>query len=134
MNCFDSSTFDSEAGAPRGARVSGVVTALTLTVAFGLLAAGFEFFWVAFVVGFGGVMPIAVGLAKRAGVQRDRPDAGSDSEQVDALDELRRRYARGDLTDAEFERRLERLLETESVADARATVDRMSNHGRYDGR
>lgn len=32
--------------------------------------------------------------------------------------ELRRRYATGELTEAEFERRLERLLETEELEDA----------------
>ena len=33
----------------------------------------------------------------------------------DALETLRDRYARGELTDAQFERKLERLLETETV-------------------
>jgi uncharacterized membrane protein len=34
-----------------------------------------------------------------------------------ALQTLRERYARGELTDEEFERKLERLLETETVAE-----------------
>ena len=41
-----------------------------------------------------------------------------------ALERLRRRYAEGDLTDEQFERKLERLLETETledVEDARRT-------------
>ncbi len=45
-------------------------------------------------------------------------EAASDSaasESSEPLDELRSRYATGELTDAEFERRLERLLETEDV-------------------
>jgi hypothetical protein len=42
--------------------VSGIVTILTLGTAFGLLAVGVEFFWIAFPVGFGGVLPIALGL------------------------------------------------------------------------
>lgn len=37
--------------------------------------------------------------------------------QKDALDTLRQRYARGELTDDQFERKLERLLETETVED-----------------
>lgn len=103
--------------------VPGVVTAVTMTVAFGLLALGFEHFWIAFVVGFGGVLPISVGLAKRGETADSggRPSPGVDAE--DALDELRQRYARGELTDTEFEHRLERLLETESLADARETVE-----------
>ena len=38
---------------------------------------------------------------------------GSDSEADPALEELRRAYARGDLTDEEFDRRRERLLREE---------------------
>ena len=36
----------------------------------------------------------------------------------DALETLRDRYARGELTDEQFERKLERLLETETIEDA----------------
>ncbi|WP_396610880.1 SHOCT domain-containing protein [Haloferax sp. S1W] len=43
----------------------------------------------------------------------DQPDSTSQ----DALDTLRDRYARGELTDEQFERKLERLLETESMED-----------------
>ena len=35
----------------------------------------------------------------------------------DALETLRERYARGELTDEQFERKLERLLESESLED-----------------
>jgi len=35
----------------------------------------------------------------------------------DPLEELRRRYAQGELTDEQFERKVERLLETESLED-----------------
>ncbi|MFC7136085.1 SHOCT domain-containing protein [Halobaculum litoreum] len=41
----------------------------------------------------------------------------SDPDTRDALDTLRDRYARGELTDEQFERKLERLLETESLED-----------------
>lgn len=100
---------------------AGVVTMLTLTVAFGLLAVGFEFFWVAFIVGFGGGMPLAIGLARwyqsrQEQASGDELARGADEE---ALAQLRERYARGELTDEEFEQRVSRLLETESVADAR---------------
>lgn len=43
----------------------------------------------------------------------------SDSE--DALERLRRRYAEGELTDEQFERKLDRLLETETLEDAEDT-------------
>ncbi|WP_137284460.1 SHOCT domain-containing protein [Halorussus salinisoli] len=48
----------------------------------------------------------------------------SDTSEDDAIDELRARYARGELTDAEFERRLERLLETED-ADVTGSRERV---------
>ena len=97
------------------------VTFLTLTVAFGLLALGVESFWVAFPIGFGGLLPLSVGLAKWYESQseraHDRTSAPS-KEADDALAALRERYARGELDEAEFEARVEHLLETESVEDA----------------
>jgi len=38
--------------------------------------------------------------------------------KTDALETLRERYAAGDLTDEQFERKLERLLDTETLAEA----------------
>ena len=48
----------------------------------------------------------------------------SHSEEDDALQELRSRYARGELTDEQFERKLERLLETETLADVEEEANR----------
>jgi hypothetical protein len=39
------------------------------------------------------------------------------------MEELRGRYARGEIDEAEFEHRVERLLRTETVADAREYLD-----------
>lgn len=106
--------------------VSGAVFALTFVVGFGLMFAGVPFFWVAFPVGFAGVLPMAVGLVRlyqKRTESADSDTASSDTE--DALEELRQRYARGELTEAEFERRLERLLETESVHEAQQYTDRI---------
>jgi uncharacterized membrane protein len=44
-------------------------------------------------------------------------DHTEDADEDDALAELRNRYARGELTDEQFERKLERLLETETLED-----------------
>ncbi|MBV0900246.1 SHOCT domain-containing protein [Haloarcula salina] len=52
--------------------------------------------------------------------QRREPAAATDSDADGEapLDRLRRRYAEGELTDEQFERKLERLLETETLEDA----------------
>ena len=44
-------------------------------------------------------------------------DEGDETDNRDALETLRDRYARGELTDEQFERKLERLLDTESLED-----------------
>lgn len=48
----------------------------------------------------------------------------------DALDRLRIRYAEGDLTDEQFERKLDRLLETETPEDAAEYVRRERSRSR----
>ncbi len=105
---------------------AGAVTIMTLGVAFGLLALGHSYFWVAFPVGFGGGMPLAIGLARWYDPQGDTNENTrmGHSETDTALAALRDRYARGKLTDEEFEARVERLLETESVADAESFLER----------
>jgi hypothetical protein len=45
------------------------------------------------------------------------PDEPIELNNKDALETLRDRYARGELTDEQFERKLQRLLETETVED-----------------
>jgi hypothetical protein len=95
-----------------GARAASLVTGVTLIVALGLLAAGVDWFWVAFPVGFGAVLPAAVAAA------RDRAEERSGTDEGDALATLRERYATGELDEAAFEARLERLLETEPGPDS----------------
>jgi hypothetical protein len=49
---------------------------------------------------------------------RETAQEGEGEESAsDALETLRDRYARGELTDDQFERKLERLLETETLED-----------------
>jgi len=68
---------------------------LTLGMEFGLLALGIPYFWVAFPVGFGGGMPLALGLA-RWYESRDRAERPRErrSDTDAALADLRGRYAR----------------------------------------
>jgi hypothetical protein len=109
---------------------AGGITVLVLATAFSLHALDVSWAWVVYPLGFGGLLPIAMGAAARfgreGGRERDRtsgstPTSGSTATsdgREDALGELRLRYARGEVDEAEFERRVERLLETESVAAA----------------
>jgi uncharacterized membrane protein len=96
-----------------GLLVSGAITALTLSLAFGLLALGVESFWMVFVVGFGVVLPTALGVVAHVwpeeGGSADSSPAGGDSRTP--VEELKMRYARGELTDEEFERQLELVME-----------------------
>jgi len=113
--------------------VATVVTFSTLTVAFVLLGLGVSTFWVAFPIGFGGLLPLSVVLAKVYESNRARSDeqgssAASDDEHDDALATLRDRYARGEISEAEFEERVERLLETESLDSADSLLGGADEH------
>lgn len=94
--------------------VSMWVTAATLTAAFGLFALGVEEFWIAFVVGFAGVLPVSVDIVKRRKAEVNRSNVERRDSTDSALYALRSRYARGELTDEEFERQVEQLVGTES--------------------
>jgi hypothetical protein len=115
--------------------VAGLVSAGVLVVAFGALALGVEAWWLAFPVGYGGVLPLAVGLARwRTSGGRSRSGGATadgrrattgatqsaDTEEA-ALATLRQRYAAGEMDEVEFERRVETLLREE---DAGRTGDR----------
>lgn len=117
--------------------VSGI-TATTLCTAFTLLALGIETFWVVFIVGFGGVLPISLtalqlqtnssrnsrdrqqsGKTAKTHRQHQQTETNKDSDIGTqqsgdvSLEQLRLRYARGELSDTEFEQRVEKLVETE---------------------
>ena len=68
-----------------------------------------------FPVGFGGILPVSLGVPEsRHREQREASQRETESEGEAALAELQMRYARGEFTDEEFERR----VETESPPDA----------------
>lgn len=125
MSPDDAPTESEDGESPAEEIVFGAVSAITFLVGFGLMFAGVQFFWVAFVVGFAGVLPMALGIVnhyQQKESNAEEMDTGAETE--DALEELRQRYARGEFTDEEFERRVERLLETETVSDAREHAER----------
>lgn len=97
-------------------------------------------FWLIFTIGYAVVVPLASLLRGRSDDDGDEAsrDRRSDTERVAdasahddpdegvdaALDRLRDRYASGELSEAQFERKLETLLETETPEDARERLDR----------
>jgi len=135
----------------RSGSLTGVVSMLTLAVAFGGLFLGVPNWWVAFIVGYGFVLP-AVAMLERGDEEEtssERTDHTTtptspsssttdhtqrDESKNDALETLRDRYARGELSEEQFEAKLERLLETETLEDARDTVTRSRHNPVEDGR
>lgn len=114
-------------GSGDGSLVAFVSTAVTLAVlgtAFAAFALGVPWFWVAFPIGFGGLLPLSITATRRWEGRRQPSAEGTTDPQETALATLRERYARDEIDEEEFENRVERLLETESVSRAADYVDR----------
>ncbi|PSQ09868.1 hypothetical protein BRC93_11780 [Halobacteriales archaeon QS_5_70_15] len=116
-------------------QLPGVVTFLVLGVGladpFLNVVPGIPF-WAIFVIGFAVVLPL-VGILfdeDDEGPTGDRsPDRTDEREEEEPLERLKRRYAEGELTEEEFEHRLERLMETEDETSA-ADYPRRERPGR----
>jgi len=115
---------------PEGA--TGVTAMLVLVVGLAALAFGQSWFWVVFAAGFGGLVPLVAILSKEEPEpEREAPTgepaaerSEGDHSRTEALETLRDRYARGELTHEEFERKLEALMETETPESAAKRVER----------
>lgn len=109
-----------------------ITTFLILGGGFVALFAKISWFWMIWVLGFSVLLPLVAILSEEiylGGEQSvsagsspteatTQPNAETDTTTQDALDTLRERYARGDLTEQQFERKLTRLLETETPETA----------------
>ena len=109
---------------------AGVASMLVLTVGLAALVLDQSWFWAVFVVGFAGVVPLVAVLSEddeESGDPSETPHDGAGTtgkSRTEALETLRERYARGELTHEEFERKLEALMETESPERAERRVER----------
>lgn len=61
---------------------------------------------------------------------RSERDDRRSGDTADALERLRTRYAEGEISDEQFERKLDRLLETETPEDAAEYVERTRSSNR----
>ncbi|WP_226006908.1 SHOCT domain-containing protein [Natrinema salinisoli] len=108
---------------------SGVVSLLVTAVWLGAMFTGQEWWLAALLVGYIVVVPLAAILFDDeidgdewgddyTSTDESETTTAGDSDTRDALETLRERYAAGELTDDQFERKLERLLDTETLEDA----------------
>lgn len=114
---------------------SGVIEELIPVIAVGTLPIGILSFmflgWTAgitvFVVGWFLLVPLFGVLSDRSDGERETTSKTADTattDQRDPLETLRERYARGEIDEAEFERRLEDLLETDPDESASRVDER----------
>jgi len=118
-----------------GEKLTASVSVLTLGVGLLALFAGVENWWMIFVVGWAVVTPLVAILfdvddEKEEAATRETPESAATTTTSDALETLRDRYARGELSEEQFERKVERLLETETVEDARDSLAGRTAAGR----
>lgn len=90
---------------PADSMLPALVSAGVLVVAFGALAAGVEWFWIAFPIGYGAVLPLTISYV-RSREEEDDPAAT----EADDLADLKRRYVEGEMDEATFERELDATL------------------------
>ncbi|MEF8785910.1 MAG: hypothetical protein V5A45_08255 [Haloarculaceae archaeon] len=85
--------------------VAAPVSMLVLVVGLAVTAADLPMAWLVWPLGYGVVLPLAIGYATRKSEQ--------DDEGTDSLTELQDRYVAGEVGEAEFEAELESVLSTE---------------------
>lgn len=97
-----------------------IVSLLVLGAGFLGMFLDVPWFWLIWVIGYAVVVPALSILfdVEETDAESIREDDHEDTETPeDPLETLRERYARGELTDEQFEQKLERLLETETIED-----------------
>ncbi len=115
-----------------------ITAALVTGVWMVALFTGQSWWLLALLLGYVVVVPIATFLAGEADETDPATDDGSEPERERAatgsadaaLGTLRERYARGELSEEQFERKLERILAVETVEDARERYAPRRSEGR----
>ncbi|MFD1561965.1 SHOCT domain-containing protein [Haloarchaeobius amylolyticus] len=113
---------------------TGITSMLVTAFWLGAMFTGQDWWLAALLVGYVAVVPLVAILFGDEDDRREWADdyvstsetetepetanTGSATDARDALETLRERYAAGELTDEQFERKLERLLDTETLEEA----------------
>lgn len=117
--------------------ITGIVSILVTGLWMAAMFTGQEWWLAALLVGYIVVVPLTAMLFGdeddwEEWVDEDEFEMPTDEEsagEADAetpLESLRRRYANGELTDEQFEQKLDRLLETETLEDVQEYRERAS--------
>ena len=108
--------------------ITEIVSILVTGIWLAALVTG-QWWWLAFMlVGYVVIVPlVALLFGDRETIEEwwdeEEVTLPEDSSTEDPLETLRNRYARGELTEAEFERKVEQLLETERIDDDREVAE-----------
>ena len=119
--------FDQPAGDMSWPQAAVVIAVVLAFVAIAAIDSGVALIIGIFALLFGyNIIAALLGLESPASDTVDEAEADEPTvdDKQDALDRLRTRYAEGELTEAEFERRLETLLETETVGDVERYLEK----------
>lgn len=119
---------------PPRSSATGIASLLVLGVGLTALFLGVDWFWVVFAIGFAVVVPLVsvlageddpldetdamldgLGSSSTSTSTSNSASSAGETRSDDAITTLRARYARGELTEAQFERKVETLLETETL-------------------
>lgn len=119
--------FDQPAGDMSWPQAAVVISVVLAFVAIAAIDSGVALIIGIFALLFGyNIIAALLGLESPASDTPEEAEADEPTvdDKQDALDRLRTRYAEGELTEAEFERRLETLLETETVGDVERYLEK----------
>lgn len=109
-------------------RLMGVVAVLSfgLTSLFAVVSPEFLEFLipVTFIVGFFIALPLIAILGDDLWFVASEADVPDDVVTTDPVERLRSRYANGEIDETEFERKLERLIETEDLEERTSDRER----------
>jgi len=119
--------------------LTGIVSILVTGTWMAALFTGQEWWLGALLVGYIVVVPLTAVLFGDEADREKWVDEWTDTETTEQaepeetpLESLRRRYADGELTDEQFERKLERLLETETLEDVKKYRERAATQRERD--